>query len=499
MKRTVAVGCLLVLTALAFVAGRRSGGSGASHPESSKHILYYVDPMHPSYRSDKPGTAPDCGMELTPVYSDAEAGKGPRSAPGSVVVDPGTQALIGVRVESVGRRSEPRSVRTTGRVEADSDRLYRLMAGAEGWVESVQNNPVGTLVQKNELLATLYSREFRNAQQAFLGSLSSLERIRSSNDPHDAGKGSDASLRINEEQLRALGMGELQLKELRQTRRITSEITVNSPIDGIVLGREISPGQRFEVGSEFYRIADLSTVWITADLFGKDSQEFHPGARVRVAVRERAESVYATVSKAPPYFDPQSRTLKVRLEAENPGLALRPGMFVDLELPVEAAPALTVPVEALLDSGLSERVFVERATGEFEPRPVKTGWRADDRVEIVSGLREGERVAVSGTFLLDSESRFKTAAAGIHEAASEVADSSPKVRERMPKGEVRDPKCGMKVDAVDAAAAGLKGSYRGATYYFCSSGCKEEFEKAPERYLKPASVLAAVQRSAGHD
>ncbi len=498
MKRSLVVGSLLALVALAFVAGRYSGGSGAVQHDSGRRVLYYVDPMHPSYRSDKPGTAPDCGMELVPVYSDAVTSTGLPLAPGSVSIDPERQELIGVRVEAVGKDSEARVVRTTGRIGANEDHLYRLTAGTDGWVESLQNNPVGTLVKKDELLATLFSRDVRAAQQAYLGALVSLERSRGVGDD-DPSRGRDINLRVNEEQLRVLGMGEVQVAELRKTRKITSEIWVTSPIDGIVLSRDVSPGQRIEVGAELYRIADLSRVWITGDLLGNDASAFRPGEKVRVVVRERDAVVYATVSKAPPFFDPESRTLKVRLEAENPGFALRPGMYVDVELPVKAAPALTVPVDALLDSGLQQRVFVERAPGEFEPRIVKTGWRAGDRVEILNGLDAGERVAVSGTFLLDSESRLKMAAAGIHETPTTSAAPSETKTALASTNEARDPKCGMRVGTATAAAAGLVSSYRGATYYFCSSSCKAEFDKQPERYVKTVGYIAAVERGTSHD
>jgi len=256
------------------------------------------------------------------------------------------------------------------------------------------------MVKKDERLATLFSREFRNAQQAYLGSLNLADRTK----PLDE----DAGLKLNEDQLRALGMGEAQIKELRKTRKITSEITLNAPFDGIVLDREISKGQRFEPGNVFYRIADLSRVWITADVLDQEAQAFHPCAKARVFGRERAVAVDATIGAAPPFFDSATRTLKVRLEAANPGLVLRPDMLVDVELSVGGAPSLTVPLDALLDSGLTERVFVERAEGEFEPRVVRTGWRSGDRVEIVSGLKAGERVVTRGTFLVDSESRLKT-------------------------------------------------------------------------------------------
>jgi Cu(I)/Ag(I) efflux system membrane fusion protein len=406
---SAAIGRSIALAVLVLAVACGAGGSAQKGHASAKRVLYYVDPMHPTYRSDKPGTAPDCGMALEAVYENDAPATASGPASGAVSIGADKQRLTGILVETIERKPGGRSVRTTGRVEVDGDRLHRLMAGADGWVQSVQNNPVGTLVKKDELLATLYSREFRNAQQAYLGSLVSLDRMKGGREPQDEPtKGSDASLRINEDQLRALGMGDAQIRELRAKRQITSEITVNAPGDGIVIKREISPGQRFEPGNEFYRIANLSRVWIVADVLGEDSSAFPPGAKVSVLVRDRNLTVQATVSNTPPYFDAESRTWKLRLDAENPGFALRPGMFVDIELPVPGAPALTVPLDALLDSGLSERVFVETAEGEFEPRTVKTGWRSGDRVEIVAGLAEGDRVVARGTFLVDSESRLKT-------------------------------------------------------------------------------------------
>ena len=421
MRRSAAASGLLALIGILIAAGCHGRGADEKAHESEKRVLYYVDPMHPSYRSEKPGIAPDCGMALEPVYEATTPVADNGATPGAVSINAQKQQLMGILVETVGKSSDARLVRTTGRVGVEEERLHRLMAGAEGWVVSVEDNPLGTIVKKDELLATLYSREYRNAQQAFLGSLISQDRMRTGHDQQeesgkepseDAGKeqsrGRDASLRINEEQLRALGMGEAQIRELRKKRQITSEITVSAPIDGIVLRRDISPGQRFDVGSEFYRIADLSKVWIIADVLGEDARAFRPGAKARVVVRERATAVSAQVSDAPPFFDAETRTLKVRLEADNPRLMLRPDMFVDVELPMAGAPALTVPIDALLDSGLSQRVFVEKAEGEFEPRVVQTGWRSGNRVEIVKGLAEGERVVARGTFLVDSESRLKT-------------------------------------------------------------------------------------------
>src|SRR6195256_6427755 len=293
MKKLAALGCLAFLALLAFAAGRYTATPTHDSHTSAKRLLYYVDPMHPSYRSDKPGIAPDCGMALEPVYEGEDPAAKLQLGPGAVSISPEKQLLIGVRVLDVEKNSGSRLIRTIGRVDADSSKTFRVMAGAEGWVQSVKNNPAGTLVKKDELLAFLYSREFRNAEQAYLGSLASLDRLRGSHDQEDPGRSSDASLRINEEQLRSLGMGEPQIRELGKKRQITRDVTLTSPVEGVVLARSVSPGQRFEMGNEFYRIADLSKVWIVADIYGEEGQLFHPGARVRVTVRERAKTLYA--------------------------------------------------------------------------------------------------------------------------------------------------------------------------------------------------------------
>jgi Cu(I)/Ag(I) efflux system membrane fusion protein len=187
-------------------------------------------------------------------------------------------------------------------------------------------------------------------------------------------------------------------------------IRVESPVDGVVLRRGVSAGLRFERGFELYRIADLSRVWIVADVYRDQLPFIRRGAAARITAAEARRTLAATVSPSEPTFDESTLTLKVRLEAANPNLALKPGMFVDVELPVNLPPALTVPAEAIVDSGLRKTVFVDRGNGHFEPRQVETGARIGDDVEVTKGLTAGERIVISGTFLVDSESRMKAVA-----------------------------------------------------------------------------------------
>lgn len=492
MKKPTALGCLVCLALLAFAVGRYTAKSNHDNPTGAKRVLYYVDPMHPSYRSDKPGIAPDCGMALEPVYVGDDPAAKLQLRPGSVSISAEKQRLIGVRVLAVEKNSGSRLIRTTGRVDADSSKIFRVMAGAEGWVQSVKNNPAGTFVKKDELLAFLYSREFRNAEQAYLGSLASLDRLKGSHDQEDPSRSSDASLRINEEQLRSLGMGEPQIKELAKTRQITRDITLTSPIDGIVLSRDVSPGQRFEKGTEFYRIADLHKVWITADLFGGDTQFFAPGARVKATIRERGKTVFATVSDTPPLFDPASRTLKLRLEAENHGFVLRPDMFVDLEFNAKAPPGLAIPQDAVIDSGLQKIVYVEASDGVFEPRPVILGTAYGNFVTVTSGLAAGQKVVGSGNFLIDSESKMRSSALI---SPSAIKDA------HLPSGQhadaLRDPVCGMQLDPNRTSSAGHSEKYQGEVFQFCSDKCQKKFQLDPAKYtgVKLSSVSDPARAS----
>ena len=481
MNKPTAVGCLAVIALGAFIAGRFSSGSRQQNHPSSKRILYYVDPMHPAYKSDKPGIAPDCGMALEPVYEGDDPAAKLQLPAGAVSIAPEKQQLIGVRTEVVEKNSGSRLVRTTGRVAPDDNRVYRMMAGTDGWIQSLQDNPAGTVVQKDEVLATFYSREFRNAEQAFLGSLASQERVRGGRDSDDPNRVGDSSIRINEEQLKTLGMGELQIRELRKTRQVTGDITLASPVDGIVLSRSISPLQLFEKGTEFYRIADLSKVWIIADVYGDEASALRPGAKATVLIRELSKTVIATVTDTPPLFDPASRTLKLRLESDNPGLLLRPDMYVDVEFRAPAPTGISIPLEAVLDSGMQKIVYLETSNSVFEPRAVELGPSFGNRVTVKRGLAEGDRVVTAGNFLIDSESRMKPAALRTVNEKHHTTKAVPVVAH---SAMTQDPVCGMSIDRDKAVADGHTETSRGETIVFCSDKCHKKFLQDPNKYLE---------------
>jgi Cu(I)/Ag(I) efflux system membrane fusion protein len=474
---------VLILLAVLFLVGSWYGQRNAAGPNAagSRRILYYVDPMNPAHTSPEPGFAP-CGMKLEPVYADNEAqAAGPALPPGSVKITPEKQQIIGVRVATVEKSPFTYTLRTVGKVDVDETRLYRLKALTEGWIVKVYNNATtGSLVRKDEPLATFYIRDLPTNLQTFFYAIDAVDRMK--NDPNLAPGQQDLleAQRLSAEGvLINLGMSRMQIKDLIRTRQLVQEIIISAPATSFVLARNVTAGQKFNSGEELYRLADLSRVWILADLFKNEAKYIRPGEKVKVTLPDQDEMQMATVSEVLPQFDPATLTLKVRLEMDNPKFALRPGMFMDVEFPINLPPTVNVPADAIMDSGLKKTVFVDRRNGFFEPRRVKTGWRLGDRVEIIQGLEPGQRIAISGNFLIDSESRMKLAAAGFFGNV------------------VKDPVCGMNLDEGKAKAASRKTEYQKMTYYFCSDACKQKFDQTPERYLAKTDAGPAHDHGTG--
>jgi RND family efflux transporter MFP subunit len=446
--------------------------------------------MNPAHTSDKPGKAP-CGMDMEPVYADATLGTASSSElaslpAGTIKVSPEKQQLIGVRLATAEKKRLLHNLRLLGKVATDETRIYRINATVDGWITKTLPISAGTHVKKDETLAQFYSPEFLAAAQALIYALGSADRAKPTGQETEIQRSQmanfDLTLKQYRDALRNLGMGELQIQELVRTRVRMENINITSPADGFILQRNVSDGQRFERGTELFRIADLSRVWIVVDVFERDASVVHADQPVKVELPAQGKTFAATVSKTLPQFDNITRTLKLRLEADNPEFALKPDMFVDVELPLKLAEAVVVPAEAVLDAGLRQTVFVDRGNGYFEPRRVYLGSRVGDQVQVTQGLMPGERIVVSGNFLLDSESRMKLAAAGVHGTSA------------------TDPVCGMTVDEQKARVANRVSEHGGKTYFFCNDGCKQQFDADPGKYLggasaKPVAAEAQPARS----
>jgi Cu(I)/Ag(I) efflux system membrane fusion protein len=415
MKRMIGV----IALAVSLAAGAFAGGTWWAHRSGAAHASAhaatgYMCPMHPDYRSDHPGTCPVCGMALEAVRAEgATGGDAAAGAPphGSVQVSPERRQAIGIRLGVVGRTAGTRLLRTTGRVVADENRTYPIVAAVSGWIRNVENVTTGDVVKKDQALASFLSPDpqLETAQQSYYAGLEMLYRTASA-PPQVPSHGSRSAVEEVErlaDGLRSLGVSNSQMRQLAARREMVHDIRVESPVDGVVLKRSVSSGLRFDRGFEFYRIADLSRVWILADVSRDQLAFIRRGASARITAADGSHALSATVSPSEPLFDETTQTLKVRLEAANPRLALKPGMFVDVEFAVDRLPVLVVPADAIVDSGLHKTVFVDCGSGDFEPRLIETGWRSGDQVEVKKGLMAGERIVISGTFFVDSESRMK--------------------------------------------------------------------------------------------
>lgn len=397
----------LILLAIGVIAGFAAGVSGrAGRNDSARRILYYQDPMHPHYRSDRPGKAPDCGMDLVAVYAE-DAPKAASSLHGegaNARIDTVTQQLYGIKLARVEQGRGKTTIRIFARVLPDATKIFRVNFGTDGYVKETHDDAVGTFVKKDQHLATAYSPDFLAVAGGYLAA---RER-----DPMPVNASSQnmsqdvASVQARADRLRNLGMSDTQIQEITHTRKLPEDVYVVSPTDGFIIARNISPGMRFQRQSDLYSIADLSHVWIEAEVYGRAAETLHPGAVANAVVRETGERIYARVINVLPEVDPNTRAVKVRLEADNPGFKLRPNMFVSLEVPVAIPAGISVPADSILDSGIMKRVFVQVSDGVFEPRAIETGWQVGDRVQVVRGLAAGDVVVASGTFLVDSETRL---------------------------------------------------------------------------------------------
>ena len=419
MRRTTMAVVAVAAIAASFGLGRYYPPSQADS-KAGRRVIYYVDPMHPAYKSDKPGIAPDCGMPLVPVYSDQLGYESSSLVPaqlpaGAISIDVVTQQLLGIRVAPAEKAGAIRRLRVVGRVVPEDTRIYMVNAGADGFIRETFGDSVGTPVKKDQKLASYYAQDFLAAASGFLAATERVPgyvgRDGARFTPDFGGtiaKEGVKSIQGYTDRLRNLGISDAQIKHISDSRELPSSIDVVAPVDGVILARNISPGQHFDHMMEFYRIADLNRVWVVAEVFEQEATNLRPGSMAQVTLREEGRQFPARVTDSLPQSEPGGGTVKLRLEVENHNFPLRPDMLVNVELPVRLPPTVTVPLDALVDSGENARVYVEHGEGVFEPREVEAGWRTEDRVEILHGVQPGERVVVAATFLVDSESRLKS-------------------------------------------------------------------------------------------
>jgi RND family efflux transporter MFP subunit len=392
----------------------QAGAQAVARPAAAKErkILYWHDPMHPQYRSDKPGTAPDCGMDLVPVY---EEGVEPVAdlPEGAIRITPERQQLIGVKYGEVSREPLATTIRAVGRLSFDETRIARIHSKIAGWIEQVYVDFTGKLVEKDQPLVSVYSPELVATQEEYLLALRAQTRLGGSIFK-EISAGADSLLEAARRRLELWDITPAQIAELDRTRKPAKAITIYSPVSGFVVTRNAYDRQRIMPETELYTLADLSTIWVIADVYEYEAPMIREGQSATMTLSYfRGRSFRGKVTYIYPQLDVATRTVKVRVEFPNPDFALKPDMYADVELRIDYGPQLSVPADAVLDSGAAQLVFVALEGGYFEPRKVTLGGKVGERSIVLNGLKEGERIVTSGNFLIDSESRLKSAASGM--------------------------------------------------------------------------------------
>ena len=377
---TTIIGCLLAILLTPFPA--------SSAEDGDREILYWVAPMDANYRRDKPGKSP-MGMELVPVYADAGGSDG-----SGVTIAPEVVQNLGVRTAVAERSRLWRGIDTVGYVDYDESKVSHIHLRTEGWIENLVVQSEGERVTKGQRLFNLYSPELVNAQEEFVQALN---------------VGNKGLIRASRSRLDALGIPASQIKRLEKNRKPSQTIPIYAPQDGVVASLNVRDGMYIKPATRVMSLADLSSVWLLAEIFERQADWVKVGHPAEVSLaflpgrtwEGKVEYIY-------PSLDPKTRTLKARLRFSNPDEALKPNMYANVK--IYGGPkddVIVIPIEALIRTGREERVIIARGEGRFESRPVRAGIESGEWVEIIEGIEPGEDVVVSGQFLIDSEASLK--------------------------------------------------------------------------------------------
>lgn len=374
----------------------------------------YTCSMHPFIIKDKPGTCPICGMELIKKI-DGAAGSGPMTAEqkqqaemiGHVSLSPTQRVMANVATIEVRRQDLNKEINAVGIVQFDQSRQAKVTAWIGGRIDRLFVDTVGSWVSKSKPVAEVYSPDLVATQQEYLLAVKSRDQLKNSPIASISQNG-DGLVQSAKQRLLLFGVRENQIAQLEKAGKPNIRLPIYTPLSGIVIEKMVQQGQYVNTGDQLFNIADLSNVWVEVEVYENEFPNVHIGQRVEIRSQSfPGKSFSGKVSYIYPFLDPKTRTVKARVEMPNPGMRLKPDMFVNAIIKVPLGSAIVVPVTAVLDTGTRQVVWVESSPGMFEPRDVKVGQQTDDKIQIISGINPGDKVAVSGGYLIDSESQLK--------------------------------------------------------------------------------------------
>lgn len=378
----------------------------AEGKKGKRKILYYRAPMDPTYISDKPGKSP-MGMDLIPVYEGEETAES-----GVIRIDPVTVQNIGVRSQIAKRIDLVREIRTIGRIDYDERRVAYVNTKIGGWVEKLYVDYTGQSVKKGDRLLEIYSPELVATQEEYILAFEYVRKLKENRFKEISERALDL-LKSSRKRLEYWDITEDQIIQLEKTGQVNKTLIIHSPVTGVVIHKNVLEGKYIKPGENLYRIGDISKIWVYADIYEYEVPWVRIGQVAEMSLSYLPGKIFkGKVTYIYPYLETKTRTIKVRLEFENPNWELKPDMYADVRIQVEPKKnVLAIPKEAVIHSGLRTVIIVDKGHGFFEPRDVKIGLEATDYYEVLNGLNEGEKVVTSSQFLIDSESRLKEAIA----------------------------------------------------------------------------------------
>lgn len=361
--------------------------------------------LEQSAEISRPGAEP--GGQESPGTDDA---------PGTVRIDPVTVQDIGVRTAFAMRKTLTRKVKSVGRVAYDEKLIARLHPKTEGWIDKLRVDETGMQVEKNANLLSIYSPKLVSTQQEYLLALDNLGALQNSVNS-DIKRGAEELAASSRERLQLFDVPEHQIRELETTRKIKKFLHIQSPFSGIVVNIGARDGQFVTPQTQLFMIADLSRVWVYVYVYEYELPWMTIGDEVEMKLAALPGEIFTgKMTYIYPYLEADTRTIKVRLEFDNPGLKLKPNMFADISIYASRqVDAIVIPTQAVLRTGDRDTVLLVRGAGKYEPRDVTLGINSDGLVQILAGIEDGQEVVTSAQFLIDSESQLREAASKMME------------------------------------------------------------------------------------
>jgi RND family efflux transporter MFP subunit len=387
--------------------GDKTQERAPTQQEPERKVLYYRNPMGLPDTSPIPKKDP-MGMDYVPVYEEDEA----QHTDNAIKISVEKVQKLGVKTERAAVRLLDKTIRTVGRVEANERHIYSISPKFEGWIEKLYVNTTGAIVKKGQALFDVYSPDLVSAEREYTIAREGVASLKNA-DPNTR-QSIQALAAASLTRLQNWDISEAQLKALAEAVTPTRTLTFHTPVDGVVLEKKAMQGMRFMPGEMLYQIADLSSVWVIADVFEQDIALLKTGSKASLQMNAYKDKTFeGPVTDVYPTLNTATRTVAVRLEIDNPRGLLKPGMFAEVAIPVASHPALSIPISAVMDSGVRQIVLIQLAEGRFLPRVVQLGRQSDHYVEVKSGIQEGEEVVVAANFLIDAESNLKAALSGL--------------------------------------------------------------------------------------